>query len=80
MRIATGATCQLIVSWVSSAILPDMASHRKSYSADFKRQLQVLASLRLNNENISQTARQHGVTPPMSAARERRHIRRRGNQ
>ena len=47
MRIASGATCQLIISLVSSAIPPDMASHHKSYSVDFK--WQVLASLWLNN-------------------------------
>ena len=59
MRIATDATCQLTISLVSSAITPDMTSHCKSYSVDFK--WQVLASLWLNNENISQTARQHTV-------------------
>ena len=59
MHIATGATSQLIISLVSSAIPSDMALHCKSYSVDFKRQ--VLASLQLNNENISQTTRQHGV-------------------
>ena len=59
VRIAIGATCQLTISLVSSAIPPDMALHCKLYSVDFKRQ--VLASLQLNNKNISETARQHGV-------------------